>query len=69
MGSFVKLELNDSLSIHCLTTSQEFYDLSCVSRDKTNDQVLRDCIDAGKRIGAIYKEPTITPTADQVSAN
>lgn len=44
----------------------EFYDLSCVSRDKTNDQVLRDCIDAGKRIGAIYKEPTITPTADQV---
>ncbi len=43
----------------------EFYDLSCVSRDKTNDQVLRDAITAGKRIGAIYKEPTITPTAEQ----
>ena len=44
----------------------EFYDLSCVSRDKTNDKVLADCIASGKRIGAIYKEPTITPTSDQV---
>jgi isocitrate dehydrogenase len=43
----------------------EFYDLSCKSRDDTNDQVLKDCIDAGKRIGAIYKEPTITPTEEQ----
>lgn len=43
----------------------EFYDLSCKSRDETNDQVLKDCISAGKRIGAIYKEPTITPTDEQ----
>jgi isocitrate dehydrogenase len=27
--------------------------------------VLRDCINAGKRVGAIYKEPTITPTEEQ----
>lgn len=44
----------------------EFFDLSCVSRDKTDDKVLADAIAAGKRIGAIFKEPTITPTADQV---
>jgi isocitrate dehydrogenase len=37
----------------------ETYDLSCKSRDNTDDQVLRDCIEAGKRIGAIYKEPTM----------
>ena len=47
------------------TSSWEFFDLSCKSRDDTNDQVLRDCIAAGKRIGAIYKEPTITPTEQQ----
>lgn len=43
----------------------EFFDLSCKSRDDTNDEVLRECIKAGKRIGAIYKEPTITPTEIQ----
>ena len=43
----------------------EFYDLSCKSRDDTEDQVLRDVIEAGKRIGSIFKEPTVTPTAEQ----
>jgi isocitrate dehydrogenase len=37
----------------------ETYDLSCVSRDKSDDRVLFDCIAAGKRVGAIYKEPTM----------
>jgi hypothetical protein len=37
------------------TSQWEFYDLSCRSRDDTDDQVLADCIAAGKRIGAIYK--------------
>ena len=27
-----------------------------------------DAIKAGKRVGAIYKEPTITPTLDQVKS-
>merc|ERR1712205_162982 len=36
------------------------------NRDDTEDQVLRDVIDAGARLKAIFKEPTITPTADQV---
>jgi isocitrate dehydrogenase len=43
----------------------KFYDLSCKSRDNSNDQVLRDCIAEGAKIGAIYKEPTITPNAQQ----
>lgn len=46
----------------------ERFDLSCKSRDDTNDQVLQDAISAGKRIGAIFKEPTITPQEDQVKA-
>mmetsp|Transcript_16893 Transcript_16893/g.19170 ORF Transcript_16893/g.19170 Transcript_16893/m.19170 type:complete len:530 (+) Transcript_16893:125-1714(+) len=43
----------------------EFYDLSCKCRDDTEDQVLHDAIAAGKRLGSIFKEPTVTPTAEQ----
>jgi isocitrate dehydrogenase len=48
------------------TSKWEVYDLSCKSRDETNDKVLHDAVEAGKRIGAIFKEPTITPSAVQV---
>lgn len=41
------------------------FDLSCRHRDATNDQVLKDAVQAGKQIGAIFKEPTVTPTAVQ----
>lgn len=44
---------------------QEF-DLSCAQRDATDDKVLADAIAAGTEVGAIFKEPTITPTADQM---
>lgn len=44
----------------------EMYDLSCKSRDLTDDKVLHDAVEAGARIGAIFKEPTITPSALQV---
>lgn len=37
------------------TSQWEYYDLSCKARDSTKDQVLRDAIAAGKRVGAIYK--------------
>lgn len=47
-------------------TGWETYDLSCKARDESNDQVLKDAVEAGKRVGAIFKEPTITPTAVQV---
>ena len=49
------------------TSSWETFDLSCKSRDETDDQVLHDAVDAGKRIGAIFKEPTITPSTEQVA--
>ena len=54
--------------IHPFFDTQQWqtYDLSCVSRDQTNDQVLKDAVSAGKEIGAIFKEPTITPSALQV---
>jgi isocitrate dehydrogenase len=44
----------------------QYYDLSCKHRDDTNDQVLKDAVAAGATIGAIFKEPTITPSALQV---
>jgi len=43
-----------------------YFDLSCKNRDATNDQVLHDAVKAGAEIGAIFKEPTITPSAVQV---
>ena len=51
---------------HVDTSAWQFYDLSCVSRDKTNDQVLQDAVAAGAEIKSIFKEPTITPNASQV---
>lgn len=48
------------------TMQWENFDLSCKNRDETGDQVLHDAVASGAKIGAIFKEPTITPTADQV---
>lgn len=44
----------------------ERFDLSCRNRDATDDRVLADAVAAGRTIGAIFKEPTITPSAEQV---
>ena len=33
--------------------------------DSTEDQCLHDAVDAGTRVGAIFKEPTVTPTEVQ----
>lgn len=41
------------------------FDLSVKHRDDSNDQVLKDVIAAGAQVKAIFKEPTITPTAEQ----
>lgn len=46
-------------------SSWQFFDLSCANRDATDDKVLADSITAGAKIGAIFKEPTITPTGEQ----
>lgn len=48
------------------TSKWETFDLSCKARDESNDKVLHDAVAAGARIGAIFKEPTITPSALQV---
>ena len=48
------------------TTAWREFDLRAKNRDDTEDQVLRDVIEAGKAVKAIFKEPTVTPTADQV---
>merc|ERR1712216_62498 len=53
---------------HVDTSAWEFYDCSCKNRDATDDQVLKDAVAAGARVGAIFKEPTITPSAEQTKA-
>eukprot|EP00965_Chrysotila_dentata_P229125 6196998-Pleurochrysis_carterae.AAC.3 len=40
---------------HFDTSAWEFFDLSCKSRDDTEDKVLYDAVAAGARIGAIFK--------------
>jgi isocitrate dehydrogenase len=64
----MQLILDQWINPHLDTSRWEFYDLSCASRDRTNDKVLQDAVSAGKRIGSIFKEPTITPTAAQVQS-
>eukprot|EP01061_Rhynchopus_euleeides_P017316 TRINITY_DN28788_c0_g1_i1.p2 TRINITY_DN28788_c0_g1~~TRINITY_DN28788_c0_g1_i1.p2 ORF type:complete len:519 (+),score=246.93 TRINITY_DN28788_c0_g1_i1:52-1608(+) len=62
----MQLVLDEWIQPHIDTTQWEFYDLSCKSRDDTEDRVLTEAVDAGKRLRAIFKEPTITPTSEQV---
>jgi len=50
------------------TSMWQYYDLSCVSRDNSEDKCLRDAVKAGKTVGAIFKEPTVTPTEIQKKA-
>jgi isocitrate dehydrogenase len=50
------------------TSKWEFFDLSVKNRDKTDDLVLKQAIDAGRRIKSIFKEPTVTPSEAQKEA-
>lgn len=61
----MQLVLEKWVRPHVDTSKWEHYDLSCKSRDQTDDKVLKDSVTAGKRIGAIFKEPTVTPTEVQ----
>ena len=61
----MEIILEKWISPYVDTSAWEFYDLSCKARDDTEDQVLHDAVAAGARVGAIFKEPTITPTAIQ----
>ena len=60
-----QLYLDNWIKPYMDISNWEFFDLSCKHRDNTNDQVLHDAIAKGAKIGAIYKEPTITPSALQ----
>lgn len=62
----MKLVLEHWIRPHFDITNWEYFDLSCRARDNTEDQVLHDAVASGKRLGSIFKEPTITPTAVQV---
>ena len=61
----MNLILAEWIEPHIDTSAWEFFDLSCVSRDDTEDKVLYDAVESGARIGAIFKEPTVTPTEIQ----
>ena len=62
----MELILDQWIKPHVDISTWEYFDLSCKSRDKTDDKVLSDAVAAGKRVGSIFKEPTITPSAAQV---
>eukprot|EP01082_Thalassiosira_pseudonana_P003121 g3530.t1 g3530 contig12:2260593-2262267(-) len=61
-----QLLLNQWIEPYFDISSWETFDLSCKARDDSDDATLIDAVEAGKRIGAIFKEPTITPSAIQV---
>ena len=50
------------------TDAWEVFDCSCKNRDNTNDKVLHDAVASGSKTCAIFKEPTVTPTGEQVQA-
>ena len=61
----MQLVLDKCITPNIDTSEWEFFDLSCKARDDTEDQVLTDAVESGARLGAIFKEPTITPTEVQ----
>ncbi len=61
----MQLILDSWIKPHVDISEWQFFSLDCKTRDTTDDQVLRDAVAAGKKLLAIFKEPTITPTAEQ----
>ena len=62
----MSLVLNRWVTPHIDTKHWQYFDLSCKARDDSNDEVLRECVKAGLNVKSIFKEPTITPTEEQV---
>ena len=48
------------------TSQLDHFDLSCKSYEQSGDQVLDEAVKAGKRIAALFKEPTVTPNVIHV---
>ena len=63
-----ELMMEQWIEPHIDTSKWETFDLSCAARDASDDATLRDAVEAGKRLGAIFKEPTVTPSAEQVKS-
>lgn len=62
----MELILKEWVNPYVDTSKWEYFDLSCKNRDATDDKVLKDAVASGARLGAIFKEPTVTPSAVQV---
>lgn len=62
----MSLVLEHWIRPHIDCSNWVFHDLSCKARDDSQDAVLKASIEDGAKVGAIFKEPTITPTAVQV---
>lgn len=65
-ASLTTSRLDQWVKPHIDISNWEFYDMSCANRDATDDKVLKDSVEAGKRLCAVFKEPTVTPSAAQV---
>ena len=50
-----RLVMERWISPHVDTGAWRFFDLSCVSRDATEDQVLRDAVAAGAELGEVRR--------------
>lgn len=57
----LQLILESWVKPHVETSKWEHFDFSGKSHDETDDQCLHYAVEAGARIGAIFKEPTVTP--------
>lgn len=64
----MELVMDRLVAPHIDTSAWEHFDLSCKNRDDTEDACLHDAVAAGARLGAIFKEPTVTPTEVQRKA-
>ena len=63
----MQLVLDNWVAPYVDISSFEYYSLSVADRANSDDKVLKDAIAAGQKIKAIFKEPTITPTAEQMA--
>jgi len=61
----MQLVMDHWVDPHFDTSKWKYFDLSCRGRDDSDDQVMADAVEAGNEIGAIFKEPTVTPTEVQ----
>jgi isocitrate dehydrogenase len=67
-GYAMELIMNRWIKPNVDISRWEFFDLSVKNRDKTDDKILHDAVEAGKKLKSIFKEPTVTPSEAQKEA-